>query len=78
MSCIRVNEDMAKELEQAEAKLSEAKADVSRLSLALHGMLQCQDASWEEQRAGHDWPEACDAARAALAAAAKGEHDAEA
>lgn len=40
---------------------------VGELEAALRGVLLSADASWEEGRWGHDWPEACVAARAALA-----------
>lgn len=41
-------------------------AEVKRLRTALRGLLLSADAAWEERREGHDWPEACKAARAAL------------
>lgn len=39
---------------------------VERLSDALRGMLLSADCSWENNNQGHDWPEACEKARAAL------------
>jgi hypothetical protein len=41
-----------------------AERDVLRQ--ALIDLLASADASWEERRLGHDWAEACEAARAAL------------
>lgn len=48
-------------------KLKAADAERDALVKALEGLLLSADASWEEQRAGHDWPEACARARALLA-----------
>jgi hypothetical protein len=81
------------ELEASEARLiaegqreiAEARAEVERLRSrlatvegALRDLLLSADCTWEERRLGHDWADACEAARAALspAPAAEGERDA--
>jgi hypothetical protein len=51
-------------------RLAKAEATVWRLTEALRGLLLSADCSWEEQGGGHDWPEACEEARAALATVA--------
>ncbi len=53
--------------------VAEEKAEVERLLeanselvLALRGLIMSADAMWEDKNLGHDWPEACAAARMAL------------
>jgi hypothetical protein len=41
-------------------------ARAERLEKALRGLLMSADCTWEIDRKGHDWPDACEAARAAL------------
>lgn len=52
------------EAERAAHELTRNHAN--RLHAALWGLLLSADAAWEENGGGHDWHEACEAARAAL------------
>ena len=48
------------------AENAKLRARVAELISAMNGLLLSADASWEDSRDGHDWPEACQEARAAL------------
>jgi hypothetical protein len=39
----------------------------ARIEQALRNLLMSADCTWEQRRLGHDWAEACESARAALA-----------
>lgn len=51
------------------AQIESDRAIIAELLAALKGLLLSADASWEDNRGGHDWPEACEAARTAIAKA---------
>lgn len=53
----------------ANARLIAAAPD---LLAALRGMLMSQDCEWERRNSGHDWREACETARSAIAKAEGG------
>lgn len=55
-------------IKEANQQLAAAKAEIARKDAALRGLLLSADCSWEENNEGHDWKEACNEARKALAA----------
>lgn len=68
-STVDAEGDAQRKHEECEALRIERDA----LRQALVGMLQSQDCTWEERNEGHDWAQACAAARAALASRRGGE-----
>jgi len=63
--------EVERERDEAREKLAKERYNVSLLRYSVIDLLMSADASWEERRLGHDWAEACEAARAAIAAIRK-------
>ncbi len=62
-----VVDQVVAEVERLRERATAAEAREARLKQALRDLLMSADCTWEERREGHDWAEACEAARAALA-----------
>jgi len=59
-------DDLREEVEEARAEVERLRSRLATVKRALRNLLLSADCTWEEQRLGHDWAEACEAARAAL------------
>jgi len=64
--CLR---DLAEELIDAVQYTEQWRLERAALRQAIRDLLMSADCEWENKRLGHDWAEACDAARVLLAPA---------
>jgi hypothetical protein len=66
-------DDLREEVEEARAEVERLRSRLATVEGALRDLLLSADCTWEERRLGHDWAEACEAARAALSPATAAE-----
>lgn len=64
---LRAGAEQAKRADENMAAMQRRAARIEKLEQTIRDLLASADCTWEERRLGHDWADACEAARAALA-----------